>query len=97
VGAFAGIAALVFVHGASVRRVALWVLLAMLAISGGVGAVAPIRKADVMAEHDFAASVEARPELRRSLNHAYLAADRDLETLRRNGALTAVGVVDRLP
>jgi hypothetical protein len=87
VGAFAGIAALVFVHGASVRRVALWVLLAMLAISVAVAAVAPIKKADVLAEHDFAASVEARAELRRSLNQAYQAADRDLEALRHNGAV----------
>lgn len=85
VGASAGIAALLFVHGEGARRVTLWVLLAMLAISAGVAAVAPIRKADVLAEHDFAASVEARAELRRSLNHAYLAADRDLEALRRDG------------
>jgi hypothetical protein len=59
----------------------------MLSISAGVAAVAPIRKADVLAEHDFAASVEARAELRRSLNDAYLAADRDLEALRRDGAV----------
>jgi len=87
VGASAGIAALILVHGAGARRVALWVLLAMLAISAGAAAVAPIRKADVLAEHDFAASVEARAELRRSLNQAYLAADRDLEALRRDGAV----------
>jgi hypothetical protein len=86
-GASAGIAALVLVHGAGARRVTLWLLLAMLSISAGVAAVAPIRKADVLAEHDFAASVEARAELRRSLNDAYLAADRDLEALRRDGAV----------
>jgi hypothetical protein len=87
VGASAGTAALVLVHRASARRITQWVLLAMLAISAGAAAVAPMRKADVLAEHDFAGSVEARAELRRSLNHAYLAADRDLEALRRDGAV----------
>jgi len=86
VGASAGIAAPVLVHRARARRATLSLLLAMLAISAGATAVAPIRKADVLAEHDFAASVEARAELRRSLNDAYLAADRDLDTLRRDGA-----------
>jgi hypothetical protein len=87
VGASAGIAALILVHKAGARLLGLWLLLAMLAISAGAAAVAPMRKTDVLAEHDFAASVEARAELRRSLNDAYLAADRDLEALRRDGAM----------
>jgi hypothetical protein len=54
----------------------------MLAISIGVAAPGVVRKVRVLAEHDFATSVDGRADLRGSLNHGYEAADRDLAVLR---------------
>ncbi len=82
IGAAVGTAA-VMVHTGRARDVLRWVLVAMLAISVGVLAPGPVRKARLLAAHDFAATVEARADLRASLNQAYAAADRDLAILGR--------------
>ena len=64
------------------RRWILPALCAVLAISVGLAMIVPINKLRVLMKHDFALTVEARAELRRSLNQSYRAADDDLEVLR---------------
>jgi len=82
IGVCAGIAAELLAVRRRACRGMLQVLVAALAASVGLAAIAPVKKLRVLMEHDFALTVDARTEYQRSLNYSYLAADKDLELLR---------------
>jgi hypothetical protein len=65
-----------------VRRRMSQVLSAALVVSVGLAVIVPVNKLQMLMQHDFALTVEARAELRRSWNESYRAADDDLEILR---------------
>jgi hypothetical protein len=87
IGCAAAIGAVLLARGARGGGWTLGVLSVSLAVSVGLIAVVPLDKLERLAEHDFASTVQAREELRRSWTGSYAAADADLEVLRDRGML----------
>jgi hypothetical protein len=69
------------------RRWLLQILVAALAVSVGLTAIAPTDKVRALAEHDLALTVRAREQYRWSWSDAYRAADEDLDVLRSSRVL----------
>jgi hypothetical protein len=82
VGACAGVGAELLAMSPRAHRVMLLVLAAALAVSIGLAAIGPVNKIRTLMAYDFALTAAARTAFQRSLNHSYLAADKDLEVLR---------------
>jgi hypothetical protein len=81
IGVCAGGAALLAMSSRA-RWVMLHALAAALAVSIGLAAIGPVNKIRTLMAYDFALTAAARTAFQRSLNHSYLAADKDLEVLR---------------
>jgi hypothetical protein len=82
IGCCAGIALEFGSDRPRVRRRIQQVLSAALVVSVGLAVIVPVNKLHMLMQHDFALTVEARAELRRSWNESYRAADEDLEVLK---------------
>jgi hypothetical protein len=81
IGCCAGIAAELFTRRPHVRLLIVPALLAVLGLSVGLMAIMPAEKIRLLAKHDFALTVDARADLRRSWSPFYQAADEDLEAM----------------
>lgn len=87
IGGCTAIAAELLIGRPAACRRALHVLVASLALSLGVAAIAPIDKLRMLIDHDFALTTESRRRLMHTVNPAYLAADEDLAVLQRGAVL----------
>jgi hypothetical protein len=89
IGTFAAIAAGMgwFAGRPPARGWLIQILVAVLAVSVGLTAIAPADKVRALAEHDLALTVRAREEYRWSWSDAYRAADEDLDVLRSSRVL----------
>jgi hypothetical protein len=83
IGCCAGIALEFGRHHPRVRGRLIPIVSAALAVSVGLAMIVPADKFRRLMKHDFALTIDARTELRRSWNGSYRAADEDLERLRR--------------
>jgi hypothetical protein len=86
-GIAAAAAAMGLARHARARRQALLLVPAALGAAMGLAVLAPVQKVRLLMAHDFALTTEARLEYQRAWNHAYRAADEDLDRLRSGEVL----------